>query len=73
MEKKINLTDEDLGKVAGGAGSQEYILYTVVKGDTLSEIAGRYRTTIEFLMQINPQIKDKNKIKIGEQILVPKV
>ncbi len=73
MEKKTNLTDEELSKIAGGAGAQEYVLYTVVKGDTLGEIASRCRTTVQFLMQINPEITDKNKIKIGQKILVPKV
>ncbi len=73
MEKNINLTDEELDKVAGGTGAQQYVLYTVVKGDTLGEIAGRCRTTVQFLMQINPEITDKNKIKIGQKILIPKI
>jgi LysM repeat protein/GH24 family phage-related lysozyme (muramidase) len=43
----------------------------VKKGDTLSEIAQQLKTTVKELMQLNPQIKDANKIFAGDTIKVP--
>lgn len=42
--------------------------HTVVKGDTLSEIAVRYGTTVKALMELNPDIKDADLIYIGQVI-----
>lgn len=41
--------------------------YTVKKGDTLSEIAQKYDTTVNELVKKN-NIKDKNKIYVGQKI-----
>lgn len=43
--------------------------YRVKKGDTLSEIAKRYHTTVEHLVELN-RIKNKNLIYAGEMILI---
>lgn len=51
-----------------GASEAEY--YTVKKGDILSKIAKMYHTTVDNLMALNPQIKDKNKIYVGQRIRV---
>lgn len=45
--------------------------YTVKAGDTLSKIAARNGTTLPQLLQANPQIKDPNKINIGDAINLP--
>ena len=42
----------------------------IKKGDTLSKLAKTYKTTIKHLMEINPQIEDKNKIFAGDKIRV---
>ena len=42
--------------------------YTVKKGDTLSEIAVKYKTTVSVLLKKNPSIKDPDLIKIGQKI-----
>ena len=47
------------------------LTYKVVKGDTLSEVAKRYNTTVSELQRLNPSIKDVNKIHIGMTINVP--
>ena len=39
--------------------------YTVVRGDTLSEIAGRYGTTVATLVKLN-NIKDPDYIVVGQ-------
>jgi hypothetical protein len=45
--------------------------YVVVKGDTFSKIAKRFGVTVEELQAANPQIKNINKIGIGDQITIP--
>lgn len=45
--------------------------YTVKPGDTLSRIATRSGVTLAQLLQANPQIKDPNKIKVGDAVNVP--
>ena len=43
--------------------------YTVQKGDTLSKIAKKYKTTVDELVKKNG-IKDKNKIYVGQVLIV---
>lgn len=44
--------------------------YTVKKGDTLSEIAVKYKTTVNKLMSLNPDIVNKDLIYVGQVIIV---
>mgnify|MGYP006300244451 CR=1 FL=1 len=44
--------------------------YTVVKGDTLSKIAGRYGTTYPELARVN-NIPNPDLIRVGQVIQVP--
>ena len=46
---------------------QEY--YTIKQGDTLSVLAKTYKTTVDNLVSLN-NIKDKNKIYVGQKIRV---
>jgi LysM repeat protein len=45
--------------------------YTIQEGDTLSEIAEANHTSIERLMELNPQISDPNMIYTGDQLVIP--
>jgi len=45
--------------------------YTIKKGDTLSEIARDHGTTLKAVKEANPQIKDLNKIRPGQEIKMP--
>lgn len=45
------------------------VKYKVKKGDTLSKIAKKYKTTVSKLVKDNA-IKDKNKIYVGQVILI---
>jgi LysM repeat protein len=45
--------------------------YTVVAGDTLSDIAARYGTSVTLLHQANPQITDPNLIYPGQILVIP--
>lgn len=47
------------------------LTYTVKSGDTLGGIAARYGVTQTQILQANPQIKDPNKIAIGQVIVIP--
>lgn len=49
--------------------SNTAVYYTVKTGDTLSSIAQKYSTTVNKLVSEN-NIKDKNKIYVGQQIKV---
>ena len=42
--------------------------HKVKSGDTLSQIAKKHGTTLKALLAANPQIKDANKIRVGQKI-----
>lgn len=46
-------------------------IYTVKRGDTLSEIATRFGTSVNALLRANPQIKDAGLIFPGQRLLLP--
>jgi LysM repeat protein len=46
-------------------------VYLVQPGDYLSEIAQRYNTSVNTLLQLNPDITNPNLIYPGQQILLP--
>lgn len=52
------------------ATGQEYLIYTVKKGDTLSRIAAAHRTSTQTLKFING-IQNANLITIGQKIKIP--
>ena len=45
--------------------------HTVKRGDTLGAIARTYNTTITALMRLNPQIRNPNRLYVGQRIHVP--
>ena len=47
------------------------VIYFVKKGDTLWEIAKRFKSTIEDIARVN-NIEDINKIDVGQQLYIPK-
>lgn len=46
------------------------IRYTIVAGDTLYALAGRFGTTVEALLRANPGINPYN-LQVGQQIVIP--
>ena len=45
--------------------------YYVARGDTLRKIAARFGTTVDVLIQMNPNISNPNVIYVGQAISVP--
>lgn len=68
MENK-RMIDSELENVAGGISSQDKY-YTVKEGDTLSEIANRYNTSVVKLILLNPKIKNPHLIYPGDVIRI---
>lgn len=66
------LSESELINVTGGAYVGPCIAYTVIRGDTLTKIARRFGTSVDILVQLN-QIKNPNKIYIGQVLLIPVV
>jgi LysM repeat protein len=46
-------------------------VYIVERGDTMSKIAARFGVTVEEIMAANPQIRNPNRIDIGDEITIP--
>jgi hypothetical protein len=46
-------------------------VYVIKTGDTLSKVAKRYNLTLEELLAANPDIKNPDKIALGQQIVIP--
>ena len=47
------------------------IIYFVKPGDTLWNIAKRYKSTVENIKQIN-NIEDEDKIEVNQQLFIPR-
>lgn len=69
--------DTSLIRVSGGSGSAgkgtktASPYYTVKRGDTLWGIANTYGVTLTALLNVNPQIKNPNRIAVGERVTLP--
>ena len=49
---------------------ENFITYTVVRGDTLWALARRYKTTVDELVRIN-NIKNRDLIYVGQKLKIP--
>lgn len=69
--------DTSLIRVSGGSGSAgtgtktASSYYTVKRDDTLWGIANTYGVTLTALLNVNPQIKNPNRIAAGERVTLP--
>jgi GH24 family phage-related lysozyme (muramidase) len=79
LDLNPNITNPDLirkGQVIrlqGEAVPPQTQNYTVRSGEVLSVIAKRFHTSIDKIMNLNPQIHNKNLIYAGQVIKVPKL
>jgi LysM repeat protein len=59
-------------QMTGQVGNQiTTVVYTVKRGDTLGAIARTYNTTVATLLRLNPQIRNPNRLYVGQRIRVP--
>ena len=66
--RSVAATALGAGDAEGERATEEY--YTVVKGDTLWGIALRYDVTLGELIRWNPQIKNPNLIRPGDEVRI---
>lgn len=52
-------------------GGTDCPTYTVVSGDFLSKIAAEQGTTLEKILEVNPQLTDPNMLAIGDVLKIP--
>lgn len=62
--KDIDQSDENVEKKAS------ITIYTIQKGDTLWELAKKYKTTVDTLVKLN-NIEDPDTIYVGDKIMIP--
>jgi len=55
----------------GTTQPKSVVTHIVKSGDTLFAIAIKYHTTMDKIMEINPQITNKNIIHVGQVIVIP--
>ena len=67
VPKEEVLTAQEAEEVLLG-NTQSIIEYTLQEGDNIWDIAMKYGTTMEHILEINPQIEDETKMQIGEVI-----
>jgi LysM repeat protein len=46
-------------------------IYYAQRGDTLRKIAAKFNTTVDAILQVNPQITNANLIYVGQAIAIP--
>ena len=46
-------------------------VYAVKSGDTLSRIAKKFGVTVDQIVKANPQIKNPDKLALGDQLVIP--
>lgn len=47
------------------------MIYCIESGDTLFGLAVRFHTTVDAILEANPQITDPNFIRAGENLTIP--
>lgn len=69
--EKINLINEIEKNEMICNDSYSMVIYFVKEGDTLWKIAKKFKTRVDDIVRLN-NIEDENKIKVGQQLYIPK-
>ncbi len=70
IEESVEVEDLDLEEDTDQQHSDEMVMYTVQKGDTLSKIAQKFHVTLNAIMAEN-HIKNKNRLFPGQVLAIP--
>ena len=75
------LNMEEMGEIFGGNDDGGYAkkpgakkgckIYQIQPGDTLYKIAKNNKTSVDAIMKVNPEIKDRSLIRAGHYIYIP--
>ena len=81
MEQMRELNLDELEKINGGGNEGGYerrpreksgcFIYKIMPRDTLSGLAGRFGTTVNRIMSVNPELVNRNYIVAGHYIYIP--
>lgn len=63
-------TSDEASTLRGGPPANTTV-YVVQRGDTLSAIARRNNTTVAAILRLNPQIRNPNRLYVGQRIWLP--
>lgn len=69
--EKINLINEIEQSEMSCEDSYSMVIYFIKEGDTLWKIAKKFKTRVEDIVRLN-NIEDENRIKVGQQLYIPK-
>ncbi len=69
LSSDIDIPESEI-PITPDASTSNTITYTVKPGDTLSEIALKYGTTVSSIVSLNPIIKNPNLIYPGQQFVI---
>lgn len=69
--RSLNLIDEVEAEDLQSDQDYSLVVYIVKKGDTLWNIAKKFRTTVDFIARTNG-IEDENKIQVGQKLYIPR-
>ena len=67
----IRVDGGEKGGASVGAKPGDGTYYTVKRGDTLWGIARAHSVTLTALLKLNRQIKNPNRIAVGERVKLP--
>jgi LysM repeat protein len=67
----VGITSAPASVVVTEAPAATQQTYVVQSGDTMSKIANKFHVPLQTLINANPQIKNPNKLQIGDQVIIP--
>ena len=69
--RSLNLIDSVETSELDSDQDYSVVVYIVKKGDTLWNIAKRFRTTVDYIARTNG-IEDENKLQVGQKLYIPR-
>ena len=67
----LKIIDNATVKETDNMNSPSIVIYIVKKGDTLWNIAKRYKTTIENIIELN-NIENPDNLVVGQKLFIPR-